>query len=184
MAQKSSKTDRILAALRPSRSKRSSPPSRSPTSSPAPRVSNVSRNTATVSASPTPPAGDGSDVGLNAKLWQQAMRHVETDDDWPKFKEMFLKGKDPTGIDSAIEQLEDAREQCDKQKWTITIGGRNVVLRDVVDSVVQYASIFKDVGATVVACDPTQHAALAWGLVQWLVMVRPSTNQRRKHSQN
>jgi hypothetical protein len=51
--------------------------------------------------------------------------------------------------------------------------GKKIVFRDVIDKMIGWAGAFKDIGSSIAAFDPTQHAGLAWGSVQVLVTVSP-----------
>ena len=166
---KTSKTERVLSVLKrntkqgkgvghaPSRpATASSTSTQPPQPQPAPALSRVS----------TAPAIDS-----NAGLWQQAVSQAESDGDWIIFKGRFLGGQNPSSIDSIVLVLQDSLSRSQQSQWKVSVGGKDVILRDVIGSVVEYARIFKDVGNTVATCDPTKHAVLAWGLLQWLVQV-------------
>ncbi|KIW99790.1 uncharacterized protein Z518_10718 [Rhinocladiella mackenziei CBS 650.93] len=168
MDQRPSKTDKLKSFFKPGRHRDSrSPTPKAADSSSLPTDPNVAHNTRDPRRPPQPSAPPAP--GSNASLWEKAQKEVENDSGWPEFSAKFMQNGSIVGIDSIISQFQDARSEAEKKKWAISVNGRQFVLRDAVDSIVEYAAVFKDVGVSIAACDPNQNAALAWGIVQFLV---------------
>lgn len=63
------------------------------------------------------------------------------------------------------------RDLCEQGQWRVTIGGREVILRDTAVKVLAWLDKFKGVGDVVVNYDP-HHFALPWAGVRFLLKVR------------
>lgn len=99
---------------------------------------------------------------------------AEKDPGWNEFSQELLLNTTFVNIDVILGRFRQAQAQAEVDKWRLPVSrdGKWIVPRDALDKVVEYANTFKQVGATIAAADPTQHAPLAWGLVQFLVTVR------------
>lgn len=121
----------------------------------------------------TPNAGS-RDLSYNDDLWRKAQLEAEKDPGWDEFSQDFAPNTTLVNIDVILGRFRQAQAQAEGDKWKIPVSrdGKYIVPRDAVGKVVEYANTFKEVGTTIAAADPTQHAPLAWGLVQFLVTVR------------
>lgn len=73
-------------------------------------------------------------------------------------------------IQQALKSAEEKKQLCIDRRWKVTVGGRTIVLRDKVNTVVDLISKFKDVGSIAVGADPI-HAGLPWAGVCMLLQV-------------
>ncbi|TKA82405.1 hypothetical protein B0A49_00003 [Cryomyces minteri] len=73
-----------------------------------------------------------------------------------------------------LEELRDVittkREECENKRWKYTVGGKEVVLRDVAEKVITWISKFKEIGDIAVGFDQV-HAALPWAAVRFLLQI-------------
>ena len=70
------------------------------------------------------------------------------------------------------DETEKARLQCIARRWKYTKKtGETVILRDLLDKVLKWVDLFKQVGDVAVSFDPT-HAALPWAGVRFLLQVQ------------
>jgi hypothetical protein len=122
------------------------------------------------------PVDVSAPLSANETLWNEAQAQLRKEPGWKAFEEEFRD--DPaspgtlsmSGILTNFMELKIIKED---EKWVaITIRGKVVRPRDVLDQIVGYASDFKDLGDTLAGCDPTQSAGLAWGILQFFVTVR------------
>jgi WD40 repeat protein len=73
-------------------------------------------------------------------------------------------------IQKAIDAAEEKKQLCTEKQWSMTIGGKKIVLRDKVNTVVDLISKFKDIGSIAVGADPV-HAGLPWAGICLLLQV-------------
>jgi hypothetical protein len=73
-------------------------------------------------------------------------------------------------IQRAIETAEEKKRICIEKQWSVTTGGKKIVLRDKVNTVVDLISKFKDIGSIAVGADPV-HAGLPWAGICLLLQV-------------
>ena len=69
-------------------------------------------------------------------------------------------------LDDLLSDINDRRQECEQQQWTVN----KVVLRDVFTKLVTWVEKFVQVGDVAVQYDPG-HAALPWAAVRFLVKV-------------
>lgn len=73
-------------------------------------------------------------------------------------------------IQKAIDAAEDKKQLCVEKQWSMTIAGKEIVLRDKVNTVVDLISKFKDIGSIAVGADPI-HAGLPWAGICLILQV-------------
>lgn len=76
---------------------------------------------------------------------------------------------DPIG--GLIAVLQQKQEKCQRNRWHIRVGDRDIILRDVAAKIISVLDVFKAVGDTAVQIDPGA-AALPWALIRFLLQVR------------
>ncbi|GKZ81649.1 hypothetical protein AnigIFM56816_006170 [Aspergillus niger] len=113
----------------------------------------------TISATPTP------------SLWAIAFSTL-SEKDRRIFKLPDTSPLDPKQILTEIlVALETQRDRCKRDKWTtISIGGKEIVIRDVCSKIVAYVKKFMEVVDAAVQIDPA-HAALPWAGVRFLLQL-------------
>lgn len=72
---------------------------------------------------------------------------------------------------SAFNAAKDKQRLCENRRWTFTIRGHTVKLRDEADKVVRWLDRFKQVGDIAANADP-MHAGLPWAGIRFLLEVR------------
>lgn len=111
----------------------------------------------------------------NEELWAQAQAQLQDEKPWKAFESEFRDDPNTPGtlsMEGIVASFTSLKSTKDEEKWVaITISGKAIRPRDVVDSIVGFASDFKDLGDTLAGCDPTQSAGLAWGILQFFVSV-------------
>ncbi|GLA39989.1 hypothetical protein AnigIFM63309_007593 [Aspergillus niger] len=113
----------------------------------------------TISATPTP------------SLWAIAFSTL-SEKDRRIFKLPDTSPLDPKQILTEIlVALETQRDRCKRDKWTtVSIGGKEIVIRDVCSKIVAYVKKFMEVVDAAVQIDPA-HAALPWVGVRFLLQL-------------
>ena len=74
-------------------------------------------------------------------------------------------------IANALSAAQEKRKLCENRRWTFTIGGHTVRLRDEADAVILWLDRLKKVGDIAVNVDP-MHAGLPWAGIRLLLGVR------------
>lgn len=74
-------------------------------------------------------------------------------------------------ISGLIAALQQKQEKCQRNRWHIRVGDRDIILRDVATKIISVLDVFKAVGDTAVQVDPGA-AALPWALIRFLLQVR------------
>lgn len=113
----------------------------------------------TISATPTP------------SLWAIAFSTL-SEKDRRIFKLPDTSPLDPKQILTEIlVALETQRDRCKRDEWTtVSIGGKEIVIRDVCSKIVAYVKKFMEVVDAAVQIDPA-HAALPWAGVRFLLQL-------------
>ena len=70
----------------------------------------------------------------------------------------------------AFSAAQDKQKLCERRRWTFTIGGHTLRLRDEADKVILWLDRFKRVGDIAVNADP-MHAGLPWAAISLLLQV-------------
>lgn len=83
-----------------------------------------------------------------------------------------LKGeKEMVAIRTLIRLTKDKQDQCERRRWRVKFGDRELVLRDVASKVIGSLRTFMAAGDVAVSYDPA-HAALPWAAVRLVLQVR------------
>lgn len=69
-------------------------------------------------------------------------------------------------LDATLEK----KEECKKKRWKVTIKGKQVILRDVLEKMAVWVNKFIAVGDALVQYDPV-HAALPWAAIRFMLRV-------------
>jgi len=82
-----------------------------------------------------------------------------------------IEGSEVIQVESLIELTRSKQAECERKRWKIKLGGREIVLRDVAETAISWLNTFKEVGDIAVQFDTTG-AALPWAGFRFLVQVR------------
>ena len=75
-----------------------------------------------------------------------------------------------SALGDVLKAAQKKQKICDDNRWTFTIGGRAVMLREEADKVIVWLDRFKAVGDIAVNVDPI-HAGLPWAGIRLLLEV-------------
>ena len=74
-------------------------------------------------------------------------------------------------LSELLTTTKESQKKCIDKRWRYTRrSGETVIIRDLLDKVIKWVDLFKQVGDTVVQYDPV-HAALPWAGVRFLLQV-------------
>ena len=76
-----------------------------------------------------------------------------------------------SALDGAYKAAAEKQELCEAKRWTWTVGGKVIGLRDEADKVMLWLDRFKTVGDIAVNADPV-HAGLPWAGIRLVLEVR------------
>lgn len=136
--------------------------------------SNTPSSGSTVTITPAPPTLPQANqaTALKAILREDVLTRL--DEAHQKIIRDHFTGSDPLDISASIQKAIDAAEEqkqmCINEQWTMRIGGKTIILRDKVNTVVDLISKFKDIGSIAVGADPI-HAGLPWAGICLLLQV-------------
>jgi hypothetical protein len=113
---------------------------------------------------------EGSDSELGERLLHRALENLSLED------RQTLKDLDSElTIDSLIQSAYDAarekKRMCESKRWLFTFRGKDLVLRNEADKVVQWLDRFKTVGDVAANVDP-MHIGLPWAGIRLLLEVQ------------
>ncbi|KAF2802118.1 uncharacterized protein BDZ99DRAFT_402102, partial [Mytilinidion resinicola] len=101
-------------------------------------------------------------------LWDEALHTLE-EEDRARYEHLLVKG---AGYESVVSDVLNAtlekKEECKKKRWKVSIRGRIIVLRDILEKVAVWVTKFVAVGDSAVQYDPG-HAALPWAAVRFIL---------------
>jgi len=80
-------------------------------------------------------------------------------------------------VNEAYSAALDKRDLCQEKRWTWTLRGRTIGLRDEVAKIAQWIDKFKAVGDVAVSADPL-HAGLPWAGVRFILEAAVSENRQ------
>ena len=63
------------------------------------------------------------------------------------------------------------KQLCIEKRWKYKHGGKEIIVRDQLDKVVNWVNLFKEAGDAAVQYDPV-HASLAWAGVRIILQVK------------
>jgi hypothetical protein len=136
-----------------------------------PAASNAGLALGSSSSNPTLVQPSSPSTFATAQLLQNALHRLE-DEERTTIKRHIPPT--PTDIQSAvhgaIDAANDKRQACLDKRWSLTLNGKNVVLREKADKVVHWLDRFKSIGDVAVNADPV-HVGLPWAGIRLLLEV-------------
>jgi hypothetical protein len=119
-----------------------------------------------ISMSPSSPS-----TFATAQLLQHALHCLKDEERTTIERHIPLASIDiQSAVQGAIKAANDKRQACLDNRWSFTLNGRNVVLREKADKVVHWLNRFKSVGDVAANADPV-HAGLPWAGIRLLLEV-------------
>lgn len=102
------------------------------------------------------------------KLWEHAIGQLPPDD-----RSLVRKYTNATSdiqvvLEGILHDVQDKREICESKRWTFSLNGRHISVREEADRVIDWLNRFKQAGDVAVNADPI-HAGLPWALVRILL---------------
>jgi hypothetical protein len=97
---------------------------------------------------------------------------VEALDDEEKADVNFEREDKLAILKDVLEAVDEKKKMCLQKRWKYKKGGKEIIIRDKLEKVLEWVNRFKEVGDIVVQYDPA-HAALPWAGVRFLLQVRP-----------
>ena len=113
-------------------------------------------------------------------LWIEARKRLQDSEDWKEFEKVGLKGafsfesgnaKSLATVDTVMSDLVTAKNKFSEEEWVVTLGQQKIVCREVVGKIVGFLKVTSTLGTALTALDPTHHAGMAWGGVQFFIEV-------------
>lgn len=101
-------------------------------------------------------------------LWREATNRLSDED------RKILKTRDLEGTNVAQAVLETTKMQksiCEGKQWSFTFKGKQVFVRDVLESIISWVERFKQVVDSIVSMDVSGHAALPWACLKFCLEV-------------
>lgn len=113
-------------------------------------------------------------ISLPRSLWGDAFEALEKSDK-VRFQSIHpsLDDQKPW-VDRITDLIDKAREkqlECDRKFWKFNLAGKEIILRDIAEKVIDFLQKFKAVGDVAIQFDPA-HAALPWAGVRFLLEVQ------------
>jgi hypothetical protein len=97
---------------------------------------------------------------------------VEALDDEEKGDVNFEREDKLAILKDVLKAVDEKKKMCLQKRWKYQKGGKEIIIRDKLEKVLEWVNRFKEVGDIAVQYD-TAHAALAWAGVCFLLQVRP-----------
>ena len=121
------------------------------------------------------PASPGASARTRDDLAKQILHNVLeelTTEDRAIVEEYVLPGSADVSLvlQKAVNAVQAKRVLCESKRWTFTIAGREVVLKDEADKVLAWLKRFQSIGDVAVNADPL-HAGLPWAAIRFLLEV-------------
>jgi hypothetical protein len=116
------------------------------------------------------PRSDGATETASSVIWRRAQDDLAHDKRWQEFKRQFTIQSKVLSIQEILAELQALKDLREDEQWAFG-PGRRIKPRALLDKIIEYANNFKDAGAAIAGCDPTQHAGMAWQILQCLVTV-------------
>ena len=129
---------------------------------------------------PSPAKGDKTGPGHNdalpalkcSSLWQKAMEIVKTDEDWERYvaiidKNAELHGSDVDSPEGVVQIAKKLSDQLETSKTTLRLAGRTIVVRDVLNKVLDVLALSKDLGTALTSLNP--YASTGWKGLQFFI---------------
>jgi hypothetical protein len=108
-----------------------------------------------------------SDYRTADSLWEKAAESLSAED---KQNINFEPLDNLTIVNAVLKVVEDKKKLRMRGRWTFTKGGKQIIIRDLLEKIVVWVNKFKEIGDLAVQYDPA-HAALPWAGVRFLLQV-------------
>ena len=106
-----------------------------------------------------------------AQLLQNALHRLKDEERTTIERHIPLASIDvQSAVQGAINAANDKRQACLDKRWSFTLNGKDVILREKADKVVHWLDRFKSIGDVAVNADP-MHAGLPWAGIRLLLEV-------------
>ena len=106
------------------------------------------------------------------QLWNEAAKSLRDSHNSDTNQELI---ESHVSIDDVRATVQNKLDECIQKRWTYTrSNGREVVLWDVLDKVMQWVNRFKAIGDVAVQYDPG-HAALPWAAIRFVLQASVSS---------
>jgi hypothetical protein len=101
-------------------------------------------------------------------LWSEAVATLSNED-----KEYLSVGKFSKGsISSSVLQMtEQKKAESDQQLWSFSFRGKKILVRDVLQNILNWTKKFQQVAEFVVGLDVSGHAAIPWSAIKFFLDV-------------
>jgi hypothetical protein len=108
----------------------------------------------------------------SSSLWQKAMEIVKTDEDWERYvaiiaKNAELHGSDVDSPEGVVQIAKKLSDQLETSKTTLRLAGRIIVVRDVLNKVLNVLALSKDLGTALTSLNP--YASTGWKGLQFFI---------------
>lgn len=100
-------------------------------------------------------------------IWQKALAFLDED---LRASLNFNRNQKHDVLAKTLKTAEAKKQICLHKRWKFKKGGKDVVVRDLLEKIIRWLDYFKAVGDAAVQYDPT-HAALPWAGVRFLLNV-------------
>jgi hypothetical protein len=72
---------------------------------------------------------------------------------------------------AALEVTETQKSICKGKQWSFSFKGKQIFLRDILESIISWIEKFKEIVDSIVSMDVSGHAALPWACVKFCLEV-------------
>lgn len=74
-------------------------------------------------------------------------------------------------IEAVLKATRKQKQRCEDKQWSFSFKGKQILVRDVLESIIWWTEKFKQVVDFAVSMDVTGHAALPWACVKFCLEV-------------
>lgn len=101
-------------------------------------------------------------------LWNEALQTLD-EEDRTRYDQILVKGSGHRDVlEDVLGATLEKKEECKKKRWKVLIGGKTIILRDLLEKVAVWVNKFIAVGDGAVQYDPG-HAALPWAAIRFIL---------------
>ncbi|KAH6689768.1 hypothetical protein F5X68DRAFT_260368 [Plectosphaerella plurivora] len=115
-------------------------------------------------------SSDSKDVAprINSDKWAVAHERLSAEDQ-KCFDVTAMSDRSPQDVLSdVLAAANKKKDECMKKRWKVTVKGRTIILRDVLEKITVWVSKFKDIGSSIASLDPIA-AGLPWAAVCFIL---------------